>query len=190
MARRRQESLFSENMQLRITVSEEHELVRLSKEIDWDELIDQEIEIREKKIKLPTGPQPHYLELLGAVALMAVKNLTYRDAEDLIAHYAPARFLCGLTDTDWRIDHITIFEFTQMMGEEGMSAINSAILKIAVDKGFADPSRLMSDTTAQEAKIPYPNEVGLMSRYAKILGAKLKRAGSGLIGVREKFKEV
>ena len=79
MARCRQESLFAENMQLRITVSEEHERVRLSKEIDWDELIDQAIEIREKKIKLPTGPQPHYRELLGAVALMAVKNLTYRD---------------------------------------------------------------------------------------------------------------
>ena len=46
-----------------------------------------------------------------------------------------------------------------MMGEEGMSAINSAILKIAVDNGFVDPSHLMSDTTAQEAKIPYPNEV-------------------------------
>ena len=76
MARRRQESLFSANLHLNITVNEEHELVRLAKEVDWDELIDQAINIREKKIKLATGPQPHYRELLGAVALMALKNIT------------------------------------------------------------------------------------------------------------------
>lgn len=97
---RRQESLFARNLHMKITVSEGHELVRLSEEIAWDEMIDQVRAIREKKIRLPTGPEPHYRELLGAVALMAVKNLTYRDAEDLIAHYAPARFLCGLDDTD------------------------------------------------------------------------------------------
>ena len=190
MARRRQESLFAEHLHMNITVSKEHELVRLSREIDWDALIDRATEIREKKIKLATGPQPHYRELLGAVALMAVKNLTYRDAEDLIAHYAPARFLCELTNTQWRIDHITIFEFTQMIGEQGMAAINAEILKIAVNQGLADPSRLMSDTTAQEAKIPYPNEVGLMSRYGKLVSKNLKRAGRSLAGFKEKFKEV
>lgn len=190
MAQLRQGSLFAERMRLNITVSQEHELVRLSKEIDWDALIDQAVEIRAAKIKLATGPQPHYRELLGAVALMAIKQLTYRDAEDLIAHYAPARFLCGLNDTDWRIDHITIFEFTQMLGEDGIRAINTEILKIAVEKGFADPSRLMSDTTAQEAKIPYPNEVGLMSRYSKLVGRGLKRAGNAFTGARTKLKEV
>lgn len=191
MARpRRQESLFARNLNMKITVRESHELVRLSKEIDWDEMIDRVTAIREKKIKLPTGPKPHYRELMGAVALMAVKNLTYRDAEDLIAHYAPARFLCGLDDTDWRPDHITIFEFTQMLGEDGVNAINTEVLKTAVDQGLADPSRLMSDTTAQEAKIPYPNEVGLMSRYSKLAGKALKSAGNGFSGAKTKFKEL
>jgi hypothetical protein len=35
--------------------------------------------------KAVSGPQPRYRALLGAVALMATKKMTYREAEDLIA---------------------------------------------------------------------------------------------------------
>jgi hypothetical protein len=171
-------------------VNESHELVRLARAVDWDELIETAMDIRSRKIKAATGPEPHYRELLGAVTLMAVKNITYRDAEDLIAHYAPARYLCKLMDSDWRPDHITIFEFTQMLGERGMSKINGAILGMAKDAGVLDPSRLMSDTTAQEAKIPYPNEVGLMSKYVGIVRKTVGKAGKVFSKVRTKIKEV
>jgi hypothetical protein len=117
-------------------------------------LIEKAMKIRKGKIHAPTGPEPHYRELLGAVALMASKNITYRDAEDLIAHYAPAKYLCNMMDTEWRLDHVTIFEFTKMLGEEVVNALNAGVLKTAVAEGIADPSRLMSDTTAQKAKIP------------------------------------
>jgi IS5 family transposase len=171
-------------------VSESHELVRLERALDWDEFIESAMDIRMKKIKAATGPEPHYRELLGAVTLMAVKNITYRDAEDLIAHYAPARYLCKLMDSDWNPDHITIFEFTQMLGEAGMSKINTQILGTAQKSGILDPTHLMSDTTAQEAKIPYPNEVGLMSKYAGIVEKCSKTAGKAFSKVKLKVKQV
>ena len=120
---------------------------------------------------------------------MALKNITYREAEDLIAYYAPARYLCNLMDSTWKIDHVTIFEFTKLLGPEGMNQINSHILDIAVKEGFTDSTVLMSDTTAQEAKIPYPNEVGLMDKYLKKAGALLKKTGLKFRNCRKKLKE-
>jgi len=162
----------------------------MEKIINWDELIELAMNIRLSRIKAQTGPEPHYRELLGAVVLMAVKKVTYRDAEDLIAHYAPARYLCNLMESNWRIDHSTIFEFMKMMGPVGMEKINSQIINIAVKEGFADPAELMSDTTAQEAKIPYPNEVGLMSKYVNKVKTLIKKTGRKFSKVREKIKEV
>lgn len=186
----RQMDLFSESTNVKIALEPNHELVRLTKAIDWDEMIEKAMDIREAKIKGPSGPAPHYRELLGAVALMAVKQVTYRDAEDLIAHYAPARYLCKLMDSTWSPDHITIFEFTQMLGADGVSALNSEILSLAVKEGYADPTRLMSDTTAQEARIPYPNEVGLMARYTQIVKKSVKGTGKFFSKIKEKIRKV
>lgn len=97
--------------------------------------------------------------------MMSVRQITYRQAEDLVAHYAPARYLCNLMDSNWNPDHITIFDFTRMLGSEGMDIINRQFLNHAQDLGILDPSTLMSDTTAQEVMIPYPNEAGLMKRF-------------------------
>src|SRR5215510_151779 len=40
--------------------------------------------------------------------LRAMRYRPLRDLEDLIRYYAPARFLCGLTETDWSPDANTI----------------------------------------------------------------------------------
>lgn len=187
---RRQAVLFSPSIKARIDVRKDHELVRLERVIVWDQLEEKAAAIRQKKIKGPSGPAPHYRQLLGAVALMAVRNVTFREAEDQIAHYAPARYLCDLMESIWQPDHITIFEFTQMMGEDGMRMINDFILKAAESEGLLDTTRLMSDTTAQEAKIPYPNEVGLMSRYAGIVKKAVSKSGQAFSKVKTKIKEV
>jgi IS5 family transposase len=44
-------------------------------------------------------------------------------------------------------------------------------------------------STTQEAKIPYPNEVGLMSRYASMMGKCLKKAGEKFTKVNKKLKK-
>lgn len=184
-----QESLFKPSTKVKIILNEKHELVRLTELIPWKMLVTLAMTIRCKKVIKETGPEPHYRQLLGAVALMAVKNLTYRDAEDLVAHYAPARYLCDLMDSDWAIDHVTIFEFSQMLGSEGMEEINKVILQAAVKHGIIDETQVMSDTTAQEAKIPYPNEVGLMSKFMELLGKNIKKVGGKFQGVKKTVKE-
>ena len=185
-----QMNLFSQATQVKINLEENHELVRMEKIIDWDELIELAMNIRLSRIKAQTGPEPHYRELLGALVLMAVKKITYREAEDLILHYAPARYLCNLMESNWRIDHSTIFEFMKMMGPVGMENINSQIMNIAAKEGFADPKEMMSDTTAQEAKIPYPNEVGLMSKYLNKVKNLVKKTGRKFSKAKKKIKEV
>ena len=192
MASPRQIGFFDGNhpKSARIMIRERHELLLLSDAIPWPDLIDAAADIRLSQVKAASGPQPHYRELLGAVALMAVRNVTYREAEDLIAHYAPARYLCGLMDSTWQPDHITIFEFTQMLGPEGMDMINKVCILNAQNLGLLDPSRLMSDTTAQEAKIPYPNEVGLMKRFADLVNKNLKKVGGKFSDLKAKTKEV
>lgn len=192
MANPRQTGFFDGNhpKSAQITIREKHELLLLADAIPWPDLIEAAINIRLSQVKAPSGPQPHYRELLGAVALMAVRNITYREAEDLIAHYAPARYLCGLMDSTWQPDHITIFEFTQMLGPDGMDMINKVILLNAKNLGLLDPSRLMSDTTAQEAKIPYPNEVGLMKRFADLVTKNLKAVGGKFASLKSKAKEI
>jgi len=143
--------------------------VELCHLIDWPEFIELAMDIRAAKVKSNAGKEPHYRELLGAIALMSIRNITFRQAEDLIAHYAPARYLCNLMDSTWSPDQITIFDFTQRKGADGMELLNQKFLGKAQDLGLLDPKKLMSDTTALEAMIPYPNEVGLMNRFSQLV---------------------
>lgn len=172
-----------------ISIKKSHELVELCHLIDWPEFIELAMDIRASKVKSNAGKKPHYRELLGAIAFMSVRNITFRQAEDLIAQYAPARYLCNLMDSTWNPDHITIFDFTQMMGSEGMELLNQKFLGKAQDLGLLDSNKLMCDTTAQEAMIPYPNEVGLMSRFSQLVSKGLKKVGGKFSEIRGKFKE-
>lgn len=166
-----------------VEVAEDHELVRLTRSLDWVELERAAAAIREKKVKGPGGRVPHLRVMLGAMALMALRKKTYREAEDQLRYYVPARYLCDLMDTPWTPDFTTLQDFAELMGEEGMETLNEALVKMAVAKGFEDPRVAVADMTAQEAAIPYPNEVGLMGSFARGIGkatASLGRAGSTL----------
>src|SRR5271166_1610599 len=173
-----------------IQIRDNHDLVVLADMAPWPEVIETAIHIRLSRVKVASGPEPHYRELLGAVALMAVRRITFREAEDLIAHYAPARYLCGLMDSSWQPDHVSIFEFTQMMGPEGMELLNKKFLIHAKEIGILDSSSLMSDTTAQEAKIPYPNEVGLMKRFTELVTKNLKKVGGKFLTMKSEAKKI
>lgn len=176
-------SLFAKQNVAKISVPSNHEMVRLTTLIDWRAMIDIAAKARETRKKALSGPEPRYRQLLGAVVLMAIRGCNYRDAEDLVSHYAPAKYLCDLMESDMTLDHVSIFEFTQMLGPTGLEAINKLILQHAVVKGLADPSHMMSDTTAQEARIPYPNEAGLMNRFMSLVSnaaGKLRGKFDGL----------
>ena len=183
-----QPSLFEQSTRVKIVLKEDHELVKLTGLVNWHELTEIAMTIRDSK-KTVCGSQPRYRALLGAVALMATKNMTFRDAEDLIAHYAPARYLCDLMDSDVGLDHVTIFDFTKMLGDVGIAQINHSILSKAQILGIMNPSQLMSDTTAQEAKIPYPTETGLMMRFGQLVQKAVSGLGGKFRDIKDNVKE-
>src|SRR5208283_5107037 len=157
-------------------------LVQLTDTLDWTEMEDQAQQIRSSKLKNAAGRPPHLRASLGAMLLMAIRRLTYREAEDLIRYYAPARYLCGLTETEWTPDFTTIQDFTELMGEEGIKLINQHVVHMAVKEKLADPKTLVADTTAQEASVPYPNEMGLMSGFLSSVASAARKVGQGLKG--------
>ncbi len=80
------------------------------------------------------------------------------------------------------------------MGEEGSRLINEYVVEWAVEEKLADPKLRVADTTAQEAAVPYPNEIGLLSGFARSLAAASKKAGTGLKRFAQqtatKFKDI
>jgi molybdopterin converting factor small subunit len=136
-------------------------------------------QIRLGKLKNGAGRPPHLRATLGAMLLMATRRRTYREAEDLMSYYAPARYLCGLTETGWTRDFTTIQDFTELIGEEGIKLINHYVVQMAVKQKLADPATLVADTTAQEEAIPYPNEMGLMGSFLTSVASAARKLATG-----------
>ncbi len=176
----RQAELFPRSKRPTIALEENHRLVHLADTVDWTELEARAEVIRASKLKNAAGRPPHLRATLGAMLLMATRKMTYREAEDQIRYYAPARYLCGLTETDWTPDFTTIQDFTELMGEEGVRLINEYAVELAVEEKLADPKGLVADTTAQEAAIPWPNEMGLMASFLSSVAAASQKAGKAL----------
>src|SRR5258706_7799594 len=176
----RQAELFRRSVRPVIALNENHRLVRLTEELDWTELEAVVESIRRSKLQSAAGRPPHLRALIGAVVFRATRHMTYRDTEDQIRHYAPARYLCGLTETDWTPDANTIQDFEELLGEDGLKRLNEFAVKEAVAEGLADPKVLVADMTAQEAAIPYPNEMGLMATFLAAICAVSRRAGTAV----------
>ena len=176
----RQPELFPRSKRPTIAVDGNHRLVQLTDRLDWTEMEARAELIRGSKLKNAAGRPPHLRVLLGAMLLMATRRMTYREAEDQIRYYAPARYLCGLTETDWTPDFTTIQDFTELLGAEGIQLINEYAVELAVAKRLADPKLVVADTTAQEAAIPWPNEMGLMASFFTSVTAASKRGGTAL----------
>jgi molybdopterin converting factor small subunit len=178
----RQGDLLPRSKRPTIVLAQDHRLVHLTDTLDWSELEQRAQQVRTGKLKNAAGRPPHLRASLGAMLLMATRKLTYREAEDLIRYYAPARYLCGLTETQWTPDFTTIQDFTQLMGEEGIKLINHYVVQMAVKQKLADPRTAVADTTAQEAAIPYPNEMGLMTGFLNSVTSAAHKVGRGLKG--------
>lgn len=176
----RQPELFTRSTRPVIALEMNHRLVRLTEELDWTALEELVEAIRRAKLKNAAGRPPHLRALIGAVVLRATRRMTYRETEDQIRHYGPARYLCGLTETEWTPDANTIQDFEQLLGEDGMRLLNEHVVTDAVEEKLADPTLRVADTTAQEAAIPYPNEMNLMATFLTAVAAASTKAGGAL----------
>ena len=176
----RQAEMFPRSTQPLIAIEGNHRLVALADKLDWTEMEMRAEAIRASKPKNAAGRPPHLRALLGAMVLRATRYQPYRVLADQVRHYAPARYLCGQTETTWSPDHNTLHDFISLMGEEGVRFINEYAVEWAVEEKLADPRLLVADTTAQEATFPYPNEMGLMAAFLTAVTAACKKGGSAL----------
>src|SRR5258708_5972123 len=133
----RQPELFTRSKSPTIAIAENHRLVVMTDEIDWTELEELIESIRMAKLKSPAGRPPRLRALAGALVFRATRKMTYRETEDQIRYYAPARYLCALTETDWGPDANTIQDFEQLLGEDGVRRINEYVVKWAVEEKVA-----------------------------------------------------
>jgi hypothetical protein len=58
--------------------------------------------------------------------------------------------------------------------------MNEYVVQLAVKLGLADPRVVVADTTAQEAAIPYPSEVGLLTSFVRSVSTMVNTAGHKL----------
>jgi len=147
---------------------------------DWTELEERAQLIRSAKLKNAAGSPPHLRALNGAMVLGAGRAMSYARRRRQIRHYGPARLLCGLTETDWSPTTIRSTATRRFSAQRECSCSTSNAVELAVEKKLADPSILVADTTAQEAAIPHPNEMGLMATFLSAVGGASERAGSAL----------
>jgi hypothetical protein len=173
----RQPELFPRTKHPAISLPDNHPMVVLTDTVDWTEMEVRVEKIREMKLKNAAGRPPHLRPLLGALTFMAIRRVPYREAEEQIRYYAPARYLCGLTETDWTPDFTTIQDFAQLLGEDGVKLINEGIVEQAVKLGLADARAAVADMTAQEAAIPYPNEMGLLGGFLRSVEKAARKVG-------------
>jgi hypothetical protein len=178
----RQAELIPRSKRSVIAIDPRHRLLQITEEIDWTQLEELVQVIRRSKLKNEAGRPPHLRALIGAVVFRALRRMTYRETEDQIAHYAPARYLCGLTESEWTPAANTIQDFEQLLGEDGVRQINEQVVKWAVEEKLANPRVMVADTTAQEAVIPYPNEMRLMATFVSAVAAASTNVGATLKG--------
>jgi hypothetical protein len=176
----RQLSLLPPSRSPLLSLDPNHRLVKLTELLDWVELEAIAQGVRRRKLKSRAGRRPHLRALVAAVVLMGTRKMTYREAEDQIRHYGPARYLCELTDSTWTPDFTTIQDFTELMGEDGLGELNEFVLRHAHGAGLLDLRTVSGDTTAQEAPMSYPTEVGLMGAFLGMVSKATKRAGKAM----------
>jgi hypothetical protein len=179
-----------------ISVDYNHPLLQLKRALPWEALC--EVMTRHwRRAGKNTDGRPGlawdvalYVPL---VVLMLVKKPPARDMEAYLAENVVARVFIGrqADPSPQMRDHSNIARASAALGREGVDEITALILNVAKDCGFADPSILSSDTTAQELPIGYPNEPGIIRGWAQRCGrALVKLKTRGVWGVDHALDQV
>lgn len=174
-----QQSLFADKvLMMDVIVGKSSRYRVLAERLPWRELGAEANRWRAKKVDLDDG-RPLNLRLhLGALIVQGMNGWTDRETEDMVAHHAGVRMLCGLLYSRETIDHTSIETFRNQLGEEGVEGINRIVVESAVGVGFTGSGLCSSDTTVQESPISYPTEVGHLKKIAEKLsgiGHKIRK---------------
>jgi hypothetical protein len=179
-----------------IYVDHNHPLLQLKRALPWTalfEVMSRRWAAAGKNVDGRPGLSWDVSLYVPLVVLMLVKNLHARAMEAYLAENVVARVFIGRqADVRAQIrDHSNIARAYVALGQAGIDEVNGLTLTVAKTLGFADPSILSADTTAQELPIGYPNEPGILRGVAQRCGralAKLKERG--VVGVGRALEQV
>ena len=179
-----------------IYVDHNHPLLQLKRALPWTalfEVMSRRWAAAGKNVDGRPGLSWDVSLYVPLVVLMLVKNLHARAMEAYLAEHVVARVFIGRqADVRAQIrDHSNIARAYVALGKAGIDEVNGLTLTVAKALGFADPSILSADTTAQELPIGYPNEPGILRGVAQRCGralAKLKERG--VVGVGRALEQV
>jgi len=176
-------------IEISISLDPDHMMVRLAHALDWKKLIEIAQKHRLLNIKKDVGVKPDLRVNVGAIIVRMMRSCTLREAMDLIQHFAPARYLCGLQESERTVDYQTIHDSEKRIGAKGVQEMEDYIISVARELGFADIRGLCADTTAQEAAIPYPTDVGMMGSFARSIAAAVKTLKPRVNGLKTQIKK-
>jgi hypothetical protein len=165
-------------------------LVKLCQSIPWDDLMEKAIPLlyNEHGISEDVGRRLDLRAHLGAYILQTVHGWTDRFSEEMIRFYIPARLFCGYLESERGLDHTSIEDFRNRLGEKGAELITGQIVGVAKRLGLTSGDDVDMDTTVQEAGITYPTEMKLMQYLLKklwVIHAQIKQAvGRGISGIK------
>ena len=156
-----QQSLFADtSLTMNVIVGQDIRYRVLAKTLPWKDLADVANVYRKKKVDIHNGRHLNLRMHLGALIAQSMNRWTDRETEDMVAHHAGVRFLCGLEFSNDTIDHTSIESFRNQLTEACVEEINKTVVSAAVKVGFTGSALCSSDTTVQESPIAYPTEVG------------------------------
>lgn len=165
-------ALEADTQSVTIPVSINHPLLKLKRELPWDDITEIMVKHWRKAGKnVDGGPgQPWDTDLyVPVVVLIIIKCLSYRQMEADLSENAPVRiFISKDAEPVAHIrDHSNLARAYAALGSEGIEEVNKLVLNFAVNHGFGDPRILSGDTTAVELPIGYPNEPGILKGLAQ-----------------------
>ncbi len=181
-------------VQLSVTLSvpENHPILQVHRALDWENIethLAEHWRVAGKNVDRGPG-RPFDLKFWTRVmVLMLLLKLDLRQVEWELKYNAVARlFITVQEPTDGLVrDHSNIDRTYRALGVDGLEELNRLLIGKAQELDFTDGKTLSSDTTTQEARIPYPNEPGILRQLAQKVGRLCKRA---VKKGGETFKEV
>lgn len=175
-----------------LEVEEAHPLLVVKKTLDWETIetgLAKHWRAAGKNVDGGPGRKFDLKYWARVMVLMLLMKLEYREMERELKYNALSRLFVQVEEpTEGYVrDHANIDRTYRALGVEGLEELNRLVVKKAMEWEYTEGKTLSSDTTIQEARIPYPNEPGILSQ----VGMKLQRLCARIVKKGgEKFKEV
>lgn len=147
-----------------------HELVKLKKIINWNEINS----IYKKCFKSRKGNKTKRTEIaFGLIILRRYYRKSYREAIKELHVNNAYMYFCNVSQFEMMeynktnkpiIDHSTLVKILKRIGEKNIKKIEKSLLKELIKRRIINGKHVYSDTTSCESNIIYPTEINLLNR--------------------------